>query len=59
VEWGIAALLKDRTSPDQRVVMFRCDKEISREVFEPVLEGIAKGGGLIAAVGDPGGKKKP
>ena len=52
VEWGVASLLKDKKSPAERVVMFKCDQGISREQFEPVLEAIAKGGGLIAAVGE-------
>ncbi len=51
VEWAIAALLKDRKAPEQRVVMFRCDSAIAKEVFEPVIEAIAKGGGLIGALG--------
>lgn len=58
VEWAIAALLKDRKTQDQRTVMFKCDSEISKEVFEPVLEAIAKGGGLIGAVGESGTAKR-
>jgi biopolymer transport protein ExbD len=57
VEWGLAALLKDRSQPEQRIIMFKCDQKIEKEVFEPVLEAIAKAGGLIAAGGDQGDPK--
>lgn len=52
IEWGVAALTKDKLTEDGRTVMFKCDGSVPREVFEPVLEAIAKGGGLIAAIGD-------
>jgi biopolymer transport protein ExbD len=52
IEWGVAALIKDKKTDDQRTVVFRCDKELTRDVFEPVVEAIAKGGALIAAVGE-------
>jgi biopolymer transport protein ExbD len=52
IEWGVAALVKDKLTQDGRTVMFKCDQAVSREVFEPVLEAIAKGGGLIAAIGE-------
>lgn len=52
VEWGIAGLLKDKAGEKGRTVFFKCDAAMSREVFEPVLDAIARGGGLIAAIGD-------
>lgn len=53
VEWGIRALLTNTVSDDQRHVQFRCDKNQPREIFEPVLQAIATGGGIIEAVGEP------
>jgi len=52
IEWGIAGLLKDKAGEKERTVLFKCDAAVSREVFEPVLDAIARGGGLIAAIGD-------
>jgi len=39
---------------DERVktVLFGCDRSVGKNVFEPVIEAIAKGGGRIAAVGE-------
>ena len=58
IEYFIAARLKDKKNQKDRTVEFRCDREIPKEVFEPVLEAIAKGGGLIAAVGEESGKRR-
>lgn len=52
VEWGVRSLVEGKTKQQARMVMFRCDRSISKHVFEPVIEAIAKGGGLIAAIGD-------
>jgi biopolymer transport protein ExbD len=52
VEWGVAALVKDKETDLQRTVNFRCDKDLTRDVYEPVIEAIAKAGALIAAVGE-------
>ena len=32
--------------------MFKCDKKITKQVFEPVLGAIAKAGATIAALGE-------
>ena len=59
VEMEVAELLKNVTNPDGRMVLFRCDRSVSREVFEPAMDAITRGGGTIVAVGDKGtGKKK-
>lgn len=52
IEWGITGLLKDKPGEKERTVLFKCDATVSREIFEPVLDAIARGGGLIAAIGD-------
>lgn len=52
IEWGVAALLEGREQTDQRTVVFNCHRDIGKSVYEPILDAIAKGGGIIAAVGD-------
>lgn len=58
VEWGVRGLIKDKQGAKGRTVMFRCHKAVGKEVFEPVLEAIAKGGGLIAAMGEEGKREE-
>lgn len=52
LEAGVAALLEGREGDSQRTVIFRCDREVDRSVFEPVIEAIAKAGAVLAPVGD-------
>lgn len=52
VEWGVRALLSQTVSDDQRHVQFKCDANLSKETFEPVLKAIAEAGGIIEAVGE-------
>ena len=53
VESGVRSAIGDRTSEKSRTVLFRCDKAVvGTHNFQPVIEAIAKGGGLIAAAGD-------
>lgn len=54
VESGVRALLENRTTREQKTVIFKCDRSIKRDRFEPVIEAIAKAGGLLAAVGEKG-----
>jgi biopolymer transport protein ExbD len=49
---GVEAILEGTISDDQRHVQFKCDMKQPKEVFEPVLQAIAEGGGLIEAVGE-------
>lgn len=53
IEAGVAGFLAGAKRPDERVVVFRCDKGVDKKVFEPVLAAISKAGGVIAAVGEP------
>lgn len=59
VEWGVKSLLQNRTDAKERLVLFRCDRSVSKNVFEPVIESIAKGGGVIAAVGESSSASNP
>ena len=55
--WIDAQAKAGRTNVIARTVMFRCDKTMPRHVFEPVIEAISAGGGLICAVGEKSEKK--
>jgi biopolymer transport protein ExbD len=52
VESSVAVLLRDKTTPEQRRVMLRCDATVTRTLFEPVMSGIVEAGGTIVAVGE-------
>ena len=52
VEWGVRALLTNTVTDDQRHVQFKCDANLPKETFEPVLKAIAEAGGIIEAVGE-------
>jgi biopolymer transport protein ExbD len=52
VEWGVRALLANTVADDQRHVQFKCDANLPKEMFEPVLQAIATAGGVIDAVGE-------
>jgi biopolymer transport protein ExbD len=54
IEAGVAALLKDKEKEEDRIVLFKCDRKVDREVYEPVIAAIARGGGLIGAIGEKG-----
>ena len=53
VEEEIRRFVEGKDDDKSRTVLFRCDKSVGKHIFEPVIEAIAKGGGRIAAVGDP------
>jgi len=52
VESGVAALLQRRGDSDERLVMFKCDQAVDKEVFEPVIAAIARAGGVMVAIGE-------
>lgn len=53
VEDGVRILLEGRTTDEEKMVMFKCDRDVDKKVFEPVLDAIAKAGGIVGAVGEP------
>jgi len=55
VEAGVAAFLVGRQESRDRLVVFRCDRNVDKQVFEPVLAAISRAGGVIAAVGETAG----
>jgi biopolymer transport protein ExbD len=57
IEAELARVIDPNAPIDQRTVIFDCDRSVRKEVFEPVLEAIAKGGGIIGAVGTEGTDK--
>lgn len=52
VEWGVRAILANTASDDQRHVQFKCDAELPKETFEPVMKAIVEAGGILEAVGE-------
>lgn len=52
VEWGVRAVLANTISEEQRHVQFKCDAELPKETFEPVMKAIAEAGGILDAVGE-------
>ena len=70
IEWAVRGMIESVSQkyarqnegaaiPERvKIVTVRCDAGVTRKVFEPVLEAIARGGGVIAAVGDRGDPNK-
>ena len=52
VETSVGILIEGATTDQGKTVMFKCDKHITKQIFEPVLGAIAKAGATIAALGD-------
>jgi len=57
VEDEVRKFVEGKTAEKTRTVLFRCDREVGKILFEPVIEAIAKGGGRIAAVGEKSNDK--
>lgn len=57
VEAEVKEMLERRNATNelQRTVMFKCDAEVTKFKFEPVIEAIVEAGGIIGAVGRRGG----
>jgi biopolymer transport protein ExbD len=53
VEFLVTGALASTVSDEQRHIQFKCDKSQPKEIFQPVLQAIAAGGGIIEAVGEP------
>ena len=54
IEIGVQALLDGIEEPEKRIVHFKCHHTAGRNVFEPVIDSLAKAGALIAVVGEEG-----
>lgn len=54
IESQVRTLMENRTTDNERTVIFMCDRDITKNKFEPVIEAIVKAGGLIGAVGESG-----
>jgi biopolymer transport protein ExbD len=54
VENTLSAMLKDTVADAQRHVQFKCDTNLTKDVYEPILQAIAEAGGIIDAVGEKG-----
>ncbi len=51
VEAELAELIDPDAHADARTVIFECDHRVGKSVYEPLLEAIARAGGIIGAVG--------
>ncbi|MGB2820260.1 MAG: biopolymer transporter ExbD [Phycisphaerae bacterium] len=58
IEAELSHNIDPNASVDARTVIFECDRSVTKDVFEPILESIAKGGGIIGAVGKEGVRKE-
>lgn len=58
VEWKIREMLEGKTQDREKMVLFRCDRNVTRDKYEPVIAAIAKAGGLIVAIGRIGEENK-
>ena len=52
VETSVGILIEGATTEQGKTVMFKCDKHVTKQVFEPVLGAVAKAGATIAALGE-------
>lgn len=53
LEHALAALL-DQDASGSRIVTFKCHRDATADVYEPVVRAIAAAGGRMAALGDLG-----
>ncbi len=53
----LTAELKEKETPKGRTVMLKCDQDLTKPVYEPVIDAIAEAGGRLAAVGEQEGEK--
>ena len=59
LETELAEILGKATSDKARRVLFKCDRDVDRLVFEPVMDAITRAGGTIVAVGEKHDKANP
>ena len=52
LESELTLALENKSTDEERTVLFRCDYRVIKDKFEPVIEAIAKAGGQIAAIGN-------
>ncbi len=53
IEFLVTGALSNTVADEHRHIQFKCDKSQPKEIFQPVLQAIAAGGGIIEAVGEP------
>ena len=52
IEWGVRALISGTVTDEQRHVQFKCDANLPKETFEPIIKAIVEAGGILEAVGE-------
>ena len=58
LETDVADKLRKAVSDAGRRVVLRCDKDVDRAVFEPVMDAITRAGGIVVAVGEKKKRKR-
>ena len=48
----LEGMMKGKTNDTMREVLFKCDLDVTRKVFEPAMSAIIGAGGIVVAVGD-------
>ena len=49
---GVRALISGTVADEQRHVQFKCDANLPKETFEPIIKAIVEAGGILEAVGE-------
>lgn len=52
IKVAVEALIGKKTNSEARMVIFKCDQNIDKKIFEPVIEAISEAGGTVAAMGE-------
>lgn len=52
VEAIVESAVEGKTTDEERMVLFRCDRSVAKTVFEPVIEAITRACGMLVAVGE-------
>lgn len=55
---SIQALIGGESDPEARKIMFKCDLDVDRSVFEPAIAAIVSAGGTVVAVGEQGDPRR-
>ena len=59
IENSVMEIYKDVEEAELRIVHFKCHRDATKKIFEPVIDAIAKAGAMIAVVGEEGDPSKP
>ena len=52
IEIQVSAVLRDTVTDEQRHIQLKVDRELPSETYQPVIQAIAEGGGILQMVGE-------